>query len=180
MLKAEARKLYREKRKALSPAERSKQDDLMLIQFQAVELPFIHSLLSYWPIEENNEPNTHLFTDYLEEALNFAKQNWELNCNVNARFEKMDWRKPESEYKADLLLASDVAYERKSFDHLPNAFKKIVNPGGKVIISEPKRLYAQNFFDSLQYQGFQVMKYEYALRHKEFNHSINVYELRAS
>lgn len=66
MLKAEARKLFREKRKSLSPAERSKQDDLMLIQFQSVELPFIHALLSYWPIEENNEPNTHLFTDYIE------------------------------------------------------------------------------------------------------------------
>lgn len=57
---------YREKRKALSPAERSKRDDLMLIQFQSVELPFIHFLLSYWPIEENNEPNTHLFADYIE------------------------------------------------------------------------------------------------------------------
>jgi 5-formyltetrahydrofolate cyclo-ligase len=66
MLKAEARKLFREKRKALSPPERSKKDDLMLIRFQSVELPFVHSLLSYWPIEENNEPNTHLFTDYIE------------------------------------------------------------------------------------------------------------------
>ena len=41
-------------------------DDLMLIQFQTIELPHIHHLLSYWPIEENNEPNTHLFNDYIE------------------------------------------------------------------------------------------------------------------
>ncbi|MEJ0106812.1 MAG: 5-formyltetrahydrofolate cyclo-ligase [Bacteroidota bacterium] len=66
MLKAEARNIYREKRKALSPAERAKMDDLLLIQFQTIELPFIHTLFSYWPIEENNEPNTHLFTDYIE------------------------------------------------------------------------------------------------------------------
>ncbi|MBL7764039.1 MAG: 5-formyltetrahydrofolate cyclo-ligase [Chitinophagaceae bacterium] len=66
MLKEEARILYRKKRKALSFAERAKSDDLMLIQFQKLDLPFIHSLLSFWPIEENNEPNTHLFTDYLE------------------------------------------------------------------------------------------------------------------
>lgn len=50
----------------LSEAERSKMDDLMLIQFQTVELPFLESLLSYWPIEENNEPNTHLFTEFLK------------------------------------------------------------------------------------------------------------------
>ncbi|MEI9912176.1 MAG: hypothetical protein WDO71_22485 [Bacteroidota bacterium] len=65
MQKKEARKLYKEKRLRLSEAERSKLDDLMLIQFQTAELPFLASLLSYWPIEENNEPNTHLFTEFL-------------------------------------------------------------------------------------------------------------------
>ena len=66
MLKADARKLYKEKRILLSDAQRSKLDDLMLIQFQTVDLPFIAFLLSYWPIEENNEPNTHLFTEFLK------------------------------------------------------------------------------------------------------------------
>ena len=66
MLKAEARKLYRDKRKALSAIERVKLDDLLLIQLQTIQLPFITFLLSYWPIEQNHEPNTHLFTDYLE------------------------------------------------------------------------------------------------------------------
>jgi 5-formyltetrahydrofolate cyclo-ligase len=50
----------------LTEPERSKLDDLMLIQFQRVDLPFLQSVLSYWPIEENNEPNTHLFTEYLK------------------------------------------------------------------------------------------------------------------
>jgi 5-formyltetrahydrofolate cyclo-ligase len=66
MKKEEARKIYKEKRKELADAERSKLDDLVLIQFQTVALPFIHHLLSYWPIEENKEPNTHLFNDYIE------------------------------------------------------------------------------------------------------------------
>ena len=66
MLKTEARKLYKEKRQGLSAMERAKLDDLLLIQLQSVQLPFITFLLSYWPIEQNHEPNTHLFTDYLE------------------------------------------------------------------------------------------------------------------
>jgi len=66
MNKADARRLYRDKRMQLSEAERSKMDDLMLIQFQRVDLPFLQSVLSYWPIEENHEPNTHLFTGYLK------------------------------------------------------------------------------------------------------------------
>ncbi len=66
MLKKEARKIYKEKRLALSEKERMKLDDLMLIQFQSAEIPFIESLLTYWPIEENNEPDTHLFTEFLK------------------------------------------------------------------------------------------------------------------
>jgi 5-formyltetrahydrofolate cyclo-ligase len=65
MLKREARRIYKEKRMALSEKERIKLDDLMLIQFQSAELPFVTSLLTYWPIEENNEPDTHLFTEFL-------------------------------------------------------------------------------------------------------------------
>jgi len=66
MRKEEARRIYKEKRKELSNAERMKLDDLMLIQFQKIELPDVHHLLSYWPIEENHEPDTHLFNGYLE------------------------------------------------------------------------------------------------------------------
>lgn len=65
MLKKEIRELYRNKRLALSEQEMVKADDLLLIQFQTVELPFLHSVLSYWPIEENNEPNTHLVTEFI-------------------------------------------------------------------------------------------------------------------
>lgn len=66
MLKKDARKLYREKRNALSPAEKEKLDDLLLIRFQALGLPFLHHVLSYMPKEESNEPDTRLFTEYLE------------------------------------------------------------------------------------------------------------------
>jgi 5-formyltetrahydrofolate cyclo-ligase len=66
MQKNEARNLYREKRLALSEKERMKLDDLLLIQFQSADLPFIHALLTYWPIEENHEPDTHLFTEFLK------------------------------------------------------------------------------------------------------------------
>jgi 5-formyltetrahydrofolate cyclo-ligase len=66
MKKTEARDLYRKKRKELPDIERAKLDDLLLIQFQTIDLPDIHYLLTFWPIEENNEPNTHLFNDYLE------------------------------------------------------------------------------------------------------------------
>ena len=66
MKKSLLRTVFKEKRNKLSTTERSKLDDLLLIQFQKTEIPFIQSLLSFWPIEEHNEPDTHLFTDYVE------------------------------------------------------------------------------------------------------------------
>jgi 5-formyltetrahydrofolate cyclo-ligase len=66
MNKKELRRSFIQKRRALTKPERIKLDDLMLIQFQTVSLPFLHTLFSYWPIEENHEPDTHLFTEFLK------------------------------------------------------------------------------------------------------------------
>lgn len=50
---------------AIPPAEKARLDDLMLISFQQIRFPFINSVLSFWPLEERNEVNTRIFTDYL-------------------------------------------------------------------------------------------------------------------
>jgi 5-formyltetrahydrofolate cyclo-ligase len=66
MLKAELRKIYKDKRSILTPQERNKMDDLLLIQFQKMALSNVHVLLSYSPSEKHAEPNTYLFSTYLE------------------------------------------------------------------------------------------------------------------
>ncbi len=67
MTKKELRKLYRDKRNALPEKERLRMDDLLLIQFQQVEIRFdVNILLSYWPLKQQAEVNTHLMTDYLQ------------------------------------------------------------------------------------------------------------------
>lgn len=40
-------------------------NDLLLIQFQQWPLPDIQTLLSYWPIHEKQEVNTHLMAAYI-------------------------------------------------------------------------------------------------------------------
>jgi len=119
-----------------------------------------------------------LFTDYLSEALDFAKQNWNLNNAHPATFKKMDWRHPVPSFKADVLLASDIAYERKAFEFLPNAFNTLINPGGKIIVSEPNRLYAQEFFDGLTNHGFAVKKYIYSVLRNNIHQQVNVFEIK--
>lgn len=65
MLKKEARNLYSKKREALSYTDRLKWDDLILINFQTIDLPFLNNVLSFYPMEEKNEVNTFLLTEYL-------------------------------------------------------------------------------------------------------------------
>lgn len=65
MEKAAIRKEYLAKRNALSPAEQSKLNDLLLIQLQRLELPYAQTILNYVPMEHKAEPNTYLFAHYL-------------------------------------------------------------------------------------------------------------------
>jgi len=69
MLKSELRKIYKEKRLLLSATERMKMDDLLLIQFQKLSLDPINVLFSYCPSEAHLEPNTYLFSTYLEHMI---------------------------------------------------------------------------------------------------------------
>jgi 5-formyltetrahydrofolate cyclo-ligase len=66
MLKKEARQRFRSARKALTPAQKEKLDDLLLIQFQKLMLPPLQAVLSFYPIDEKYEVNTFILTRFLE------------------------------------------------------------------------------------------------------------------
>ena len=133
MLKREARSVFKEKRMALSGNERGKLDDLLLIQFQTAELPFIETLLTYWPIEENNEPNTHLFTEFMrfrnpEVKVCYPKSNFEVGhmraviTDIDTPFSKTIWNilepqsndevKPE---KMDMVFVPLLVFDKTGF-----------------------------------------------------------------
>ncbi len=65
MTKKQARQLYAKRRNELSATDRMRWDDLILINFQTLDLPFLDALLSFYPMEEKNEVDTFLLTDYL-------------------------------------------------------------------------------------------------------------------
>jgi 5-formyltetrahydrofolate cyclo-ligase len=69
MLKSEARKLYLEKRKALTPNECLKLDDLLLIQLQRMDWSNVCCVGNFFPMESQNEPNSLLLAKYLHAIL---------------------------------------------------------------------------------------------------------------
>jgi predicted nicotinamide N-methyase len=117
-------------------------------------------------------------TDYLPDALRFAHHNWGQNLSRPARFELMDWRQPDPALAADLLLASDVAYESRAFGFLPQAFRMLCRPGGTILLSEPNRAVAAAFLDDLAQQGFQVEPHLYKGVFEGYTYGVKVYALR--
>lgn len=66
MTKQVLRQLYKQKRLDLDEHELLKMNDLLLIQFQQLVLPTFQTLLSYWPMPHQKEPQVDVMTRYLD------------------------------------------------------------------------------------------------------------------
>lgn len=65
MTKDECRKIFRKKRSSLTWQDLQKSDDLLLIQFQKIDLPFVDYVHTYLPVESENEIDTSAAIRYL-------------------------------------------------------------------------------------------------------------------
>lgn len=131
MTKKEARAIFRQKRDGLSVTDKLKWDDLLLIQFQSIEFPYMENVLSFYPIEGNNEINTFLITDYLHFRnpnlqICYPKANLRegsmlaVKCNADSIFEANAFNVPEpldTEWvdatTLDLVIIPMLAYDKK-------------------------------------------------------------------
>lgn len=65
MLKAEARKIFAEKRLGLSEKDQQVGEDLLLIQFQKLDLPPLNTVMGYAAMASRNEISTDAILDFL-------------------------------------------------------------------------------------------------------------------
>jgi 5-formyltetrahydrofolate cyclo-ligase len=66
MTKQEARKVFKQNRAQLSRKDIVKMNDLLLIQFQRLVLPFLNVIHSYIPLQDQKEPDPLLMIDFLK------------------------------------------------------------------------------------------------------------------
>jgi predicted nicotinamide N-methyase len=81
-------------------------------------------------------------TDYVQEALDFSQKNFALNqvLTENVQFHLLDWRNLSGiTQKYDVIIASDVAYERKAFDDLEKCLAILSHADSIILLSEPNR-----------------------------------------
>lgn len=119
-----------------------------------------------------------LLTDYVEEACAIARHNWELNQSVPAPVQQLDWRNPGDEILCNLLIASDVAYEKRNWAALLHCFDSCLQNGGTVLLSDPGRDLSKPFFQILVEQGVVVRHLKEQINWNSQITVIDIYQLQ--
>ena len=124
MLKKEIRSLFKKKREDISSTDRMKWDDLLLIQFQTIEIPFLDFVLSFYPIEDNKEVNSFIVTDYLR----FRNPNLQI-CypRTNAKDTSMD----------AVICHADSIFETNSYNIPEPTDTLVADPGDLDMVLVP-------------------------------------------
>lgn len=116
-----------------------------------------------------------LVSDYMEQPLKVAEENWKLNSNEDLEARIIDWRVLDNDIpKCDVLLAADVAYEKRMFEPLMNVFNKLVKPEGVILFSEPKRKHTQPFYEMLSQNNFSINTISTSVLMNNFDQGVNV------
>lgn len=116
-------------------------------------------------------------SDYLSDALKMAELTWLENIDHPAKLMKLDWREIDPNLTYDWILAADVAYEERNFAPLISAFKILLKPGTRLLLTEPGRAIAQGFLSSLEKQGFSVLRSSRKVKWKGVESRIGLYIL---
>ncbi|MFH1571408.1 MAG: methyltransferase domain-containing protein [Gemmatimonadota bacterium] len=114
-------------------------------------------------------------TDFVEDALIFAAHNARAN-RVEAlhRVGYLDWSHPVGE-PTDCIVASDVAYEKKSQPYLGRAVRRLLRPGGQLYISDPRRPASQPFLASLERQGYAHRVEQVEVHWRALGHVVDIH-----
>lgn len=98
-----------------------------------------------------------LATDYYTDALAFTRANAWLETERSPAARMIDWRAfPSDAVGFNLILASDVLYEKEYARLLPGIFKRALAPGGMVILADPGRIGVPEFKESCADAGLVI------------------------
>lgn len=95
-------------------------------------------------------------TDYLPDAIRLARHNAERNGITGIELLQADWRDFPNLEPFDVVLGSDVLYERSMHPVLSGFLERIVAPGGRLVLSDPLRPQAMELVQAMESGGWTV------------------------
>ena len=126
-------------------------------------------------------------TDFHADVPLFLEKN-QIDNQVKFQYEEMNWRSEIERTKNnlgtfDLVLASDILYESQHPLQVAQALIAFLNPGGKIILSDPGRAYIQKFVSSMRELGYpeemQTMRVNAKFTPKQVDREIFLFEFKA-
>lgn len=118
-------------------------------------------------------------TDNHDDALLFARANVLLNGCAQVEVRKLNWRHPDLPHRFDLIVGSEVVYDRASYPALVEFLRQTLSPRGVIFLSKNEQLPTPTFLTELTRhfkfkQTVQTMATDgeplrialYAIRHK--------------
>jgi ETFB lysine methyltransferase len=98
-------------------------------------------------------------TDYYDEALAFTELNTRHNGLPPPATRLVDWRKfPDDLGRFDLVVASDVLFEKLNVPLVAAAFSRTIGPGGRGMITDPGRPPAEAFSAECERHGLRIVE----------------------
>jgi len=123
------------------------------------------------------KPARFVASDYEQDALNFAAENFKLNKFPQPEFQLIDWRKPNLNQTFDYIVASDVLYEKRFFRPLVDLFNNFLGTKGQIILAEPGRPIANAFFQRLIDYNYAYQKEEQAVVQDGKTIMVSIYKI---
>jgi predicted nicotinamide N-methyase len=95
-----------------------------------------------------------LATDYEESALRFAAENARRNGLGQLETARFDWRDTKRPAPAPLVIGADVLYEARNAVAIADLLPRIVAPGGRAVLADPRRPWRGKFHERLHRAGW--------------------------
>jgi predicted nicotinamide N-methyase len=96
-------------------------------------------------------------TDFIPEALDLLQENARLN-DIQLETTLFDWLHPIEIGRFDIVVASDVLYDKWHIDALLSVISLTLDAGGHAHVADPERVTARGFLDAATFAGFSTVK----------------------
>lgn len=104
-----------------------------------------------------------LATDFNASVPVFLEKNLELNpwAKLHLKYQSFRWNdestfKALENFKPDLIVGSDLLYEKEQPEQLSQALKNLAPRSTTILITDPRRPYLNSFCDEMKRQGFHL------------------------
>lgn len=116
-------------------------------------------------------------TDINEDALMFARANALLNGLMDLDIRRLDWSDPGETLRYDVIVGSEVVYDRRSYPLLVDFLRRSLTPDGVIFLAKNADLPAPTFFVELT-RCFEFKKTSQTLRMDDEVQQIELFAVR--